>query len=301
MKNPLQYVQQYPDRSKRILGIGFEEWESLLAQVKIHALKREQAKEKQKIRINKAGGGRPRILSEAEELCLCVFYLRHFPTFEVLGMQFGVSKTTANEIFNDWLSVLREILPCSLMEQIERAEDEWEIMSEFITEYELIIDSWEQPRERPKDNQKQKEFYSGKKKNHTFKGQVIVFPFGTDVVDVRVGEKGKTSDIGLFREQQTKFADCQKFTGDKGYQGGKNIQTPHKKPKHKELTVEQEANNKVLASNRIFVEHIIRLAKIFRAAKEKYRLNLNKYETIILTIWGLVRLRIGAVALPHSA
>jgi hypothetical protein len=35
MKNPLHYIHKNPDRRKQILGIGFQEWEKLLEQVKI--------------------------------------------------------------------------------------------------------------------------------------------------------------------------------------------------------------------------------------------------------------------------
>ncbi|NEP06655.1 MAG: transposase family protein [Okeania sp. SIO2G4] len=49
-----------------------------------------------------------------------------------------------------------------------------EIISEILTEYELIVDSYEQDIQRPKKYEKQKEYYSGKKKSHTRKSQVIV-------------------------------------------------------------------------------------------------------------------------------
>ena len=38
------------------------------------------------------------------------------------------------------------------------------MLPELLSEYELIVDSWEQPRERPEDNQIQKEYYSVKKR-----------------------------------------------------------------------------------------------------------------------------------------
>ena len=173
-------------------------------------------------------------------------------------------------------------------------------MKEMLAEHELIVDSWEQPRERPKDNEAQKEYYSGKKKQHTFKGQVVTLPLGKDLVDVEVGREGKASDINMFREQQKKFQSGQKFTGDKGYQGGTNIKTPQKKPKGKELTEEQNEGNKIISSQRIYVEHVIRLIKVFRAAKERFRMKENKYEQVILTICGLIRLRIGTVILSVS-
>ena len=73
----------------------------------------------------------------------------------------------------------------------------------------------------------------------------------------------------------------------------KSIKTPKKKPKNKELTAEEKDKNKELASERIFVEHLIRLVKVFRVVQERFRLNSSKYEQIIMTICGLVRLRIG--------
>ena len=101
----------------------------------------------------------------------------------------------------------------------------------------------------------------------------------------------------MFRESRKGFEKNQKVNGDKAYEGEELTKTPHKKPKKQELTSEQKARNKELASERIFVEHLIRLVKIFRVAKERFRLKLSKYEQIIMTICGLVRLRIGTFVL----
>ena len=76
-------------------------------------------------------------------------------------------------------------------------------------------------------------------------------PLGKDVIDLEVGKQGKASDINLFRAQQKKFDSHQKFTGDKGYQGGTNIKTPQKKPKGKELTESQKEETKVVSTERI--------------------------------------------------
>ena len=297
MTNPLQYIEKYPERAKQILGIDYQQWVALVEVAKNEEERIRLAQEHQKIRINKKGGGRPKKLRREEEICLCIFYLRHLHTSEILALQFDISKTQANDTFNYWIEIIRKILPASLMEQAIKDREELERVKELLSKYELIVDSWEQPRERPEDNQIQKEYYSGKKKQHTFKGQVVTLPSGKDLVDVEVGRQGKTSDINMFREQQKKFQSEQKFTGDKGYQGGINIKTPQKKPKGKELTEHQKEENKVISSQRIYVEHVIRLLKIFRAAKERFRMKENKYEQIILTICGLVRLRIGTVIL----
>jgi hypothetical protein len=266
----------------------------------MHAQHQQVQRERTKIRLNAKGGGRPPKLTIAEQVCLCLFYLRHLPTFEVLGLQFGVSKSEANDTFHDWLVVLRELLPASLLEQLEHEADELEIVVEVLSEFRLIVDSTEQPRERPGDQKEQQQCFSGKKKQHTFKNQLITLPEGKDIVDVMVGVPGPTSDISLFRTQQHKFTDEQQFEGDKAYVGATQMTTPYKKPRKGELTEQQKAENKIFSSKRIFVEHLIRLVKLFRIAKERFRLHLDTYKSVIYTVCGLVRLRIGTLLLPVS-
>jgi len=103
------------------------------------------------------------------------------------------------------------------------------------------------------------------------------------------GEPGPKSDITLFRECQKDFDPNQKFQGDKGYQGEASIKTPTKNRKRR---INSSKQNLEMAAGRIFVEHLIRVVKIFRIASERFRLNSWKYEQIIMTICGIVRLRI---------
>jgi hypothetical protein len=300
MKNPLHYIHKYPQRTKRLLGIDYHQFLQLVEQAQLKQSERQAEIERQKIRINAKGGGRKPLLSVEEELCLCLFYLRHYPTFEVLGLQFGVSKTEANDTVHQWLPILRVLLPASLLEQVEARSSDYAMVQEWLTEFQLIVDSLEQARERPGDNQEQRSYFSGKKQQHTFKSQIVTLPKGKDIVDVSPGAKGPTSDITLFRERQSKFAPGQGFDGDKAYVGAANVQTPHKKPRQGELTEQQKAENKEFSSTRrIFVEHVIRLLRIFRIAKERFRLHPDTYEQVILTVCGLVRFRLGMIVLPN--
>lgn len=92
MTNPLKYIENHPVRTKQIIGINYQQWSALVKLAKVEEEKLRVAREQQKIRINKKGGGRPKILSREEEVCLCIFYLRHLPTFEILGLQFNSRK-----------------------------------------------------------------------------------------------------------------------------------------------------------------------------------------------------------------
>jgi hypothetical protein len=240
-------------------------------------------------------------------------YLRQGLTFQVLGLLFEVSESTAHNTFNYWQGVFREILPASLIETIKKLEIKLEDVQEELVKHELIVDSSEQAMERPLDYQQQKEYYSGKKKYHTLKTQFITLPQGKDIVDVVVGYTGPKSDIKLFQEHKNIFSKEQTFSGDKAYIGDCQITTPQKKPKNGELTCSQKEvrperpcrthrkahleENKKLSSQRIFVEHMIRLVKVFQIGRDRFRLRVARYQSIILTLCGLVRLRLGQASL----
>ena len=96
-------------------------------------------------------------------------------------------------------------------------------------------------------------------------------PSGKEIVDVVVGETGATADINIWRKQRSSLETSQKFQGDKAYAGELLINTHHKKPRQGVLTPAQERANKSNAQKRIFVEHLIRLLKIWRVASERFR------------------------------
>ncbi len=298
MSNPINYIHKYPHRSKRILVISYKQFLQLVQQATLRRSQERQRIEQKKMRVNAPGGGRKAILSTESEIGLCLFYLRHLPTFEILGLQCGISKTSANDIFYYWLKILREILPASLLEQVGNQRSDYEVVQELLTEFELLVDSTEQSGERPGEYKEQKKFFSGKKKKHTFKNQFIILTEAQDIVEVIVGLPGPASDINLLREQQKKLDSAQKFKGDKAYIGEKNVATPHKKPRNRELSESQKEENQVFSSSRIIIEHLIRRVKIFQIAAQRFRLRPQTYQQVILTVCVPVRLRIGALILP---
>lgn len=297
MSNPLDYIQKYPERTKRILGISYQQWQQLTEKAYAYCREQQNRLEKSKVRINAQGGGRKPILSQEEEICLCLFYLRQMPTFEVLGIQFEISQTEANDTFHKWLQILRKLLPASLLEELNNQPQNREMLYSLLEEIELLVDTTEQARQRPKNYQEQKKYFSGKQQSHTFKNSVISCAQGEDIIDVTVGARGPEADINLFRKQQLKFSDSQEFVGDQAYVGVARTTTPTKKPRGRELTAEQREDNKQISRQRIFIEHLIRRLKIFRVAADKFRLNPQNYETVILTICGLVRLSLGTFSL----
>jgi len=161
MSNPIDYIHKYPQRSKQIIGISYKQFLQLVQQASLRQSQQRLRLERTKSRVNAPGGGRKPILSMEAEVGLCLFYLRHLPTFEIFGLQFGISKTSANDIFHYWLKILREILPASLLEQVKNQVSDYEMVQELLRKFELLVDSWEQPRERPGNYQEQKKFSEG--------------------------------------------------------------------------------------------------------------------------------------------
>lgn len=100
-----------------------------------------------------------------------------------------------------------------------------------------------------------------------------------DMLDKRILSvafgKGAEHDFSVFK-RIFRWADpdvC--VLGDSGFQGiygiHKNSWIPHKKPRKGKLTKQQKAENKLLSSYRICVEHIVRYTKRFKILSARYR------------------------------
>jgi hypothetical protein len=125
-------------------------------------------------------------------------------------------------------------------------------------------------------------------------------PQGKDIVHIVAEEGGTMSDINIWRNSFKDFAQNQTFLGDKAYVGKSQIITPKKKPKNGELTVKEKMTNKEKSSRKIFVEHLIRMIKIFGVMRERFRLNKTRYKSIVLTVCGLVRLRLRSLIINNN-
>jgi hypothetical protein len=116
--------------------------------------------------------------------------------------------------------------------------------------------------------------YSGKKKRHTQKTQVIADKKTKKIICTAFG-KGRNHDFKLFKASKTHIHTSIESKVDTGYQGLQklhcNTVMPKKKSKKNPLTKEDKKNNRIISSQRVSVENIIRELKIFRIVAEKYR------------------------------
>jgi hypothetical protein len=121
---------------------------------------------------------------------------------------------------------------------------------------------------------------------------VIVLPKGIDIVDVEIGVEGRLNDSKLLLHTQDQLPPRLPLIGDKAYIGRDNTLTPFKQPRGGQLNQMQESFNHWINQQRLYVEHIIRVIKIFRIPKETFRMREPMYEQVIRCVCGLVRLRV---------
>lgn len=293
----LLLLNKHPRRGKRLIGLS----ETALWELWQRVVELDRAKQKQRAnepgRKRLVGGGRKKAVDVLCRLLVTLIYLRQHWTMQAIGECIEVAEATVFNYIHEMLPYIEAALPASLLEQWQQecsAPERLELEQWFncLPEGFLLVDAWEQPIHRPLENDKQQQYYSGKKKQHTRKNQVIVLPKGIDIVDVEIGKEGRINDSKLLLSTQDKLPQGLPLIGDKAYVGRDNTLTPFKKPKGGQLNQMQESFNHWINQQRSYVEHIIRVIKIFRIAKETFRMREQIYEQVIRCVCGLVRLRV---------
>ena len=137
----------------------------------------------------------------------------------------------------------KKVLPLRKLSDID------EFIEHFPLVKKVIVDGTERPICRPKDKDKQKENYSGKKKRHTSKNLAAVAK-DKRILVLTPSTKGKTHDQKIHDHEDVigGIPDEIPVLGDLGFQGVQkqyvNIHLPHKKPKKEKLTPLQKQENK---------------------------------------------------------
>src|ERR687895_902342 len=122
------------------------------------------------------GAGRPTALVPRDQVLLTVVWLRRYPTDVVLGYLFGVDEATVRRTRTRVLPVL-EALGRATMGLPDPGKFRRPTLDALLAEtpaLAVLVDTFEQPVQRPKDRAEADTYYSGKKKRHTLKSQVAV-------------------------------------------------------------------------------------------------------------------------------
>ena len=223
--------KRFEERCK-LFSVAYEEW------VERESFPRQRAR---------GGGRKARLRRMEEKLFFILFYFKCYPTFDVLGFLFNLERGRANR----WVHRLQPILEATLGKKMMLPERKIESSEQFLARFpeikEIIIDGTERPVQRPKEGEKQKEHYSGKKKRHTRK-HITASTRNKRVILLTPAQPGTIHDKRQLDEAELvkQIPDEVMIEGDLGFYGLQNefvnIHLPHKKPKGKELTFPGEGD-----------------------------------------------------------
>jgi hypothetical protein len=120
----------------------------------------------------------------------------------------------------------------------------------------------EQPILRPVNKERRKMFYSGKKKRHTIKNQLMVNNRGYILHKV-AHKKGRRHDYDVYKKNHPCTPKQVVNVADLGYLGVEKdfpeqlSALPYKKRYQEELSQEEKEYNKIHSTKRIAIEHTI--------------------------------------------
>lgn len=255
-----------PNKYKRILGVTFE------TVCKMEKIIEKAYKEKHK------KGGRTSKFTPYEMIILFLLYTKNYNAMEDYAYEFTVSKSTICNIIHFVLNTLLKNKSFTLFGSSYTKNDSSEDRQIDVTEIRI---------QRPKYNQKNK--YSGKKKYHTMKIQIIRGAETGFIYEIEIGP-GSEHDFHLWKRTYEGTPDNVTHEVDLGYLGMTKIhqktRIPHKKSKYHKLTDEEIKENNDLAKDRIFIEHTNSWIKRFKILSTKFRNHLSFFAKFVVILCG---------------
>lgn len=278
-------LKRIPDTFRQLTGITPEAFDRLLAELEPRYQQADAQRKQKPRRRRQPGAGRKFALPLTDRLLMLLMYYRTYTTHALLGFLFGLDDSSVGRNINPLQPLLAGIFRIP-GRRVELEPDEIR---------ELFFDATE--RAIPRPTRGQKRFYSGKKKRHTVKHQVVVVR--KRKAPGRAGQKrrvriaavsrvfpGKTRDKKVYDRTRVVCPRGVPRAGDTAYVGT-GLSTPRKKPRGGALTARQKAGNRRVSERRIVVEHGIGKMKVWRIAAERYRNPRRRHTLIINNVAGL--------------
>jgi DDE superfamily endonuclease/Helix-turn-helix of DDE superfamily endonuclease len=278
-------LKRCPDVFRRLTGLTPAKFDALLAGLAPRAAAAQAARRQRPDRRRRPGAGRKHKLPLADRLLMLLVYYRTYVTHAFLGFLFGVDDSAVGRNINPLQPLLAGIFRIP--------ERKVELSPEEVRE--LFFDSTECPTQRPACRQRR--WYSGKKKRHTIKHQVVVVRLKkrpgrrgqarrVRVAAVSPAFPGRTHDKKIFdRAPVAAPAGVRRF-GDTAYLGT-GLRTPARKPRGGSLTARQRRGNRRLARRRVVAEHGIGKMKVWKIVAERYRGRRRRHTLIFKNVAGL--------------
>ena len=270
----LQYLRVHPSIFRNLTGITVPVFDQLLEELRPAFVAARHKRLERRDRQRAFGGGDDFDLPAEDQFLLTIFWLRHYPTQEVLGYLFGVSDSTAKRAIDRCLPLL-EAAGKDTMRLPDPGRGRRKDLSTLLKDtpdVAVIIDTFEQAVQRPQRGQKR--YYSGKKKRHTLKSQVAVDEVTGHLVDVAPSRPGPMADIKVLEKSKLLGRLARQGVGalgDLAYVGLAALHpqglgaAPRRKPRGQTRSLGDRRYNKAFSRRRIVVEHGIGRLRRFQS------------------------------------
>jgi hypothetical protein len=257
------------------------------------------------------GAGHPYTHGAADRLLMALLWLRVYPTYEVLGFFFGLHKRNAQLNVLAALEVLDSLSDFPFDRpgpDRKKARSAAEVMAAFPA-VRVIIDAKEQRINKPQGEERQKPYYSGKKKAHTIKTQVVVNTRG-QIEAISESVPGSTHDLTLLVGSGVLggLGEGEAAMTDKGYVGvdkhypDVEVVIPYKKPRGGELSEQQKDFNGEVSRHRIVVEHTMAQLNRFTVLRQVFRAKRRgRHSQVTRVVAKLVNRRLAVTPLKTHA
>lgn len=290
-------LKMKPRQFQSFTGITVSEFEKMFDELEWKHEKFEQKRLGDRKRQRAIGAGRKFKHGLATRVLMCLVHLRLNLTCSVMGYLFSLDDGNISRNVRQMRKFLNKHLPePSRLMAAGKKINSIEELFRLYPDLKAIVDGTEQPIQRPQDSEKQKSYYSGKKKRHTIKKQVMVNMNGL-ILDVSPSVEGRRHDYRVFEETQVLERTIPKEVTvllDSGYQGAQTGQVdgkvllPKKATKLHPLSPSDKASNRALSSLRVRVEHALGRMKCFKILSDRFRHALVSYDEIFSVVAGLV-------------
>lgn len=171
-------------------------------------------------RQRRVGGGRKSVLDSMEQKLLFVLvYQKTYPLQSVIASLFGLSQSRANRWIHELLPLLRDALTDLQMMPERNPKRFARSERQRAGGASVIIDGTERRRQRPKNKEKQRLHYSGRKKAHSDKNVVIADAKTTRIGYLSQTYSGKTQDKKIADTEPIVYPPDATLYKDTGFQG----------------------------------------------------------------------------------
>ena len=252
---------------------------------------------KRKNRARSMGAGRHFKLDVKNRFLMLLLYYRLYITYTLAGFLFDLDQSNICRDIQKIESLIRKCVPIpqkiyNITKRLKTPEEVEKYFPGFLS----FTDCTEQQIPRPIDKSRRKMYYSGKKKRHTVKNQLVVNNRGYILHKIR-HKKGRKHDYDIYKSNHPVAPKEVVNVYDLGYLGVEKdfpdqLSTlPYRKKRNQDLSQEEKEYNKIHSRKRIVIEHTICRLKKYRIMSDTFRNRLRKYNRISDIVTGLVNYR----------